>query len=191
MSKGPLTLEDVQKETIEVKVTDRYLFGMLARFLAPFWLQIVVVFALLLVVTGLTLLLPYLVQRAVDGPIHDGNINGLVPYGLAYFGTILALFAARFGHTYLLQTVGQNTLVNIRQKLFEHILWQDMRFFNNTPVGLIVSRLSNDIEALTELLSTSIVMVASNMITLVGIIVTMLLINWRLGAARLGGACRS
>ena len=180
MSKAPVTLEDVQQEVIEVKVTDRYLVGMLARFLAPFWFQIVVVFALLLVVTGMTLLLPYLVQRAVDGPITSGNLNGLIPYGIAYFATILALFAARFGHTYLLQTVGQNTLVNIRQKLFEHILWQDMRFFNNTPVGLIVSRLSNDIDALTELLSTSIVMIASNMITLVGIIVTMFLINWRL-----------
>ena len=57
---------------------------------------------------------------------------------------------------------------------------QDMRFFNNTPVGQIVSRMSNDIDALTELLSTSIVMVASNMITLVGIIVVMFAINWRL-----------
>ncbi len=180
MSKAVETAPDAGQQAPEEKVTDRYLVGMLARFLAPFWFQIVVVFLLLLVVTGMTLLLPYLVQRAVDGPITSGNINGLIPYGIAYFVTILALFAARFGHTYLLQTVGQNTLVNIRQKLFEHILWQDMRFFNNTPVGLIVSRLSNDIEALTELLSTSIVMVASNMITLVGIIVTMFLINWRL-----------
>ncbi len=180
MSKAVTEVQDAQETVQEEVVTDRYLVSMLARFLAPYWFQIVVVFALLLVVTGFTLLLPYLVQRAVDGPITNGDISGLIPYGIAYFATILALFAARFGHTYLLQTVGQNTLVSIRQKLFEHILWQDMRFFNNTPVGLIVSRLSNDIEALTELLSTSIVMVASNMITLLGIIITMFLINWRL-----------
>jgi ATP-binding cassette subfamily B protein len=55
-----------------------------------------------------------------------------------------------------------------------------MRFFNTTPVGQIVSRLSNDIEALTELLSTSIVMVASNLFTLAGIIIVMFLLNWRL-----------
>ncbi|MCC6804004.1 MAG: ABC transporter ATP-binding protein [Anaerolineae bacterium] len=164
----------------ETKVTDRYLTGMLARFLAPYWIQILIVFVLLLIVTGLTLLLPYLVQRAVDGPITEHNINGLIPYGIAYFLTILVLFAARFAHTYMLQNVGQNALVAIRQQLFEHILRQDMRFFNNTPVGLIVSRLSNDIDALTELLSTSIVMVASNMISLIGIIVVMLALNWRL-----------
>jgi ATP-binding cassette subfamily B protein len=169
----------------EEQVSDRYLAGMLGRFLAPYWLQIIIVFALLLVVTGFTLLLPYIVQKAVDGPITEGNIPGLIPYGIAYFVAIILLFVARLIHTYMLQTVGQDALVAIRQTLFAHILRQDMRFFNNTPVGLIVSRLSNDIYALTELLSTSIVMVASNGITLIGIIVVMFAINWRLALVAL------
>ena len=154
-------------------VSDRYLLQLFARFLRPYWVQLLVVFALLLGVTLLTLLPPYLIQRAVDGPIKNADLNGLLPYGAIYFGSIMAIFVLRFGHTYLLQTVGQNALMNIRQELFEHILQQDMAFFNTTPVGQIVSRLSNDIDALTELLSTSIVMVASNMMTLVGIIVVM------------------
>ncbi len=163
------------------KVSDRYLVGMLGRFLAPYWFQLVVVFALLLSVSGLTLLLPYLIQRAVDGPITSGDLDGLIPYGVVYFGIIVLIFIVRFGHTYLLQTVGQSALVDLRQTLFEHILKQDMRFFNTTPVGQIVSRMSNDIEALTELVSTSIVVLISNMLTLVGIIVVMLALNWRLG----------
>ncbi len=162
------------------KVTDRYLTGMLARFLAPYWLRIVVIFVLLLAATGLTLSLPYLVQRAVDGPIATGDAHGIVPYGEAYLVAIVLLLVVRLAHTYLLQNVGQDALVEIRQTLFNHIMRQDMRFFNNTPVGQIVSRMSNDIDALTELLSTSIVMVASNMITLIGIIVVMFLLNWRL-----------
>lgn len=166
--------------TREENVSDRYLFGMLARFLAPFWFQLVLVFLLLIVVTSLTLVLPYLIQQAVDGPITAGNLNGLIPYGIAYFAAIFLLFVARFAHTYLIQSVGQNALVNIRQTLFEHILRQDMRFFNKTPVGLLVSRLSNDIDSMTELLSTSIVMVASNLVTLIGIIVVMFAINWQL-----------
>lgn len=172
MSDKPLTSEE--------KVSDRYLFGMLARFLAPFWFQLLLVFLMLVVVTALTLALPYIIQLAVDGPITDGDLSALIPYGIIYFVAIVVLFAARFGHTYLIQSVGQNALVNIRQTLFEHILKQDMRFFNKTPVGLLVSRLSNDIDALTELLSTSIVMVASNLVTLFGIIAVMFLINWRL-----------
>jgi ATP-binding cassette subfamily B protein len=162
------------------KVTDRYLFRMLFRFLLPYSRELFVVFALLVAVTNLTLLPPYLIQRAVDGPIRERHLNELVPYGLLYIAAILGTFIQKFAHTYLLQTVGQNALVNLRQGLFEHILRQDMRFFNQTPVGQIVSRLSNDIDALTELFSTSIVMVASNMVTLIGIIVVMFLINWRL-----------
>ncbi len=160
--------------------SDRYLFAMLAEFIRPYWRELAVVFLMLIGVTALSLLPPYLIQRAVDGPITNGDLSGLWLYGIVYFVSILILFGLRFAHTYMLQNVGQKALVNLRQALFEHILKQDMRFFNTTPVGQIVSRLSNDIEALTELLSTSIVIVASNMVTVMGIIVVMFVINWRL-----------
>lgn len=165
---------------IRQALTDRYLLRMLSRFITPYWKQLLVVFVMLLGVTGLSLLPPYLIQRSVDGPITEGNLAGLMPYAIIYFLCIPALFVLRFGHIYLLQTVGQSALMNLRQTLFEHILKQDMRFFNKTPVGQIVSRLSSDIEALTELLSTSIVIVISNLITLVGIVIVMFVINWRL-----------
>ncbi len=168
------------QHSYDQKVSDRYLTKMLAQFLAPFWWRILIVFVMLLAVTGLTLLLPYLIQRVVDGPIAQGDASAIPAYGIAYLVAIVLLMTLRLGYTYLLQNVGQDALVDIRQTLFNHIMQQDMRFFNNTPVGQIVSRMSNDIDALTELLSTSIVMVASNMITLIGIIVVMFAINWRL-----------
>jgi ATP-binding cassette subfamily B protein len=171
----------VQNEGLtQDKVTDRYLIWMLGQILRPYLGQLITVVAMLLAVTGLSLLLPYLIQRAVDGPIANRNIAELWPIGLAYFGVMIALFVVRFTQTYLLQTVGQNALVSLRQRLFEHIMRQDMRYFNKTPVGQLVARIANDIDALTELLSTSIVIVFSNMITLVGIIAVMFIINWRL-----------
>jgi ATP-binding cassette subfamily B protein len=177
-SNGRPSVQVDQVSTVEV--SDRYLLQLMGRFLTPFIPQLITVFALLIGVTLLTLLPPYLIQRAVDGPIAHGSLSGLLPYGAAYFGAIVATFILRFSHTYLLQTVGQTALMNLRQQLFDHILRQDMNFFNKTPVGQLVSRLSNDIDALTELLSTSIVMVASNAISLIGIIVVMLLLNWQL-----------
>jgi len=172
------TIEDEGNDLSNI--SDSYLMGMLWRFLKPFWWQILSVIALLFIVAGLQLLLPYLVKQTVDGPITDGNINGVLPYGLAYLGIIVVVFVLQFGYTYWLQTIGQSALMNLRQELYEHIMKQDIRYFNNTPVGKIVSRMSNDIEALTELLSTSIVMVVRNMIMLVGIIIVMLTLNWRL-----------
>lgn len=161
-------------------VGDRALLRMLALILAPYKWALLAIFAMLLGVTALTLLLPWLVQQAVDGPIASGDLAGLIPIGIAFFTVIILIFILRFAYTYWLQTVGQNALVVLRQRLYDHLLRQDMRFFNRTPVGQIVSRMSNDVEALTELLSTSIVMVVSNLITLIGIIAVMLLINWRL-----------
>ena len=161
-------------------VGDRALLWMLAQILAPYRWSLATILAMLLMVTVLSLSLPWLVQQAVDGPIAQGNLEGLIPIGVAFFTAILIIFILRFAYTYWLQTVGQNALVTLRQRLYDHLLRQDMRFFNRTPVGQLVSRMSNDIEALTELLSTSIVMVLSNLITLVGIVIVMFLINWRL-----------
>jgi ATP-binding cassette subfamily B protein len=159
---------------------------MLWRFLRPHWRSLALVACMLVAVSGLALLPPLLIQRAVDGPITEGNLSGLLPLGALYIGSIAVLFALRFAYTFVLQTAGQDALVSLRQTLFDHVLRQEMRFFNTTPVGQLVARLSNDIEALTELLSTSIVLVASNLLTLFGIIVVMFSLNWRLAILGLG-----
>lgn len=165
---------------VSSKVADRYLIFMLFGFLRPYVMQLIIVFVMLIGVTAVSLLPPYLLQLAVDGPMTAGNVDGLLPYAIVYILTVPILFLLRFGHIYLLQTVGQNALADLRQKMFEHILKQDMRFFNKTPVGQLVARLSSDIESLTELLSTSIVIVISNLITLIGIIGVMFSLNWRM-----------
>lgn len=172
------TIED---EQIEIKsISDSYLIKMLWRFLRPYVPQFIGVIVLLFLVAGLELLLPYLVKETIDGPIANENLSGIMPLGLGYLATIVGIFIFQFGYTYWLQTIGQSALLNLRQELFEHIVKQDIKYFNNTPVGRIVSRMSNDIEALTELLSTSIVMIARNLIMLVGIIIVMLTLSWRL-----------
>ena len=164
----------------EANISDRYLYLMIGRFLAPYWKSLVAVGLMLIGVTIISLLPPYLIQRVVDGPIADGNLDDMIPFAMVYLLAIPLLFALRFGHVYLVQTVGQNALTNLRQELFEHIIRQDMRFFNKTPVGQLIARMSHDIESLTEVLSTSIVVVISNLITLVGIIFVMLSLNWRM-----------
>ncbi|MBK8135536.1 MAG: ABC transporter ATP-binding protein [Chloroflexi bacterium] len=161
-------------------ISDRYLYWMLATFLGPYVGHLILVGLLLLGVTILSLIPPYLIQRAVDGPIATGDLSGLAPLAIVYTLCVPGIFGLRFAYTYVLQTVGQNALVAIRQKLFEHVLTLDMRYFNTTPVGQIVSRLTSDVEAMTELLSTSIVMVLSSGITLIGIVVAMLVLNWKL-----------
>ncbi|MBN8593694.1 MAG: ABC transporter ATP-binding protein [Anaerolineae bacterium] len=165
--------------------SDRYLLRMMGKFLRPFLRDLLLVLSILLGVSLLSLLPPFLIQQAVDGPIATGDLNALWSYATVYIVSLVIVFILRFLQTYLLQTVGQNALVNLRQTLFEHILKQDIRFFTVTPVGQLVARLSNDIESLTELLSTSIVVVITNLITLLGIVVVMFALNWRLAVIAL------
>lgn len=168
------------QEAEKTSFTDTYLYWMLGLFLKPYILHLIVIGFMLIGVTILSLIPPFLIQQAVDGPITTGDLSGLVPLAVIYTLCVPGIFGLRFAYTYLLQTVGQNALVAIRQRLFEHVLTLDMRYFNTTPVGQIVSRLTSDVEVMTELLSTSIVMVLSNGITLIGIIGAMLLLNWKL-----------
>ena len=165
---------------VKTKISDRLVFGLLWRFLRPYRWQVLGVFLLLLLISAMSLAMPYLIQRAIDGPIANKNVQDLYLIGLIYVGLIATIFVIRYAQMYWLHTIGQSALVNLRQALYEHILKQDMGFFNKTPVGKIVSRISTDVEELTELVSTSIVMVISNMMTLVGIVFVMFLLNWRL-----------
>lgn len=169
-----------QGELTGGNVGDRELVRLFARFLAPYRWQVLGIFGLLVVISGLNVVLPYLIQLAVDNPIKDRDINGLLLLGAIYLAVILATFAVRFGQMYWLHRVGQSALLDLRQSLYEHIIQQDVAYFNRTPVGKIVSRLTNDIEALSELLSTSIVMVVSNALTLLLVVVAMFLLHWQL-----------
>src|SRR5215475_15584194 len=91
----------------EQRITDRGLVVLLGRFVMPYWRSVIVVFLLLLGVTLLSLVPPYLIQRTVDGPILHHDMSGLIPYGVLYFVIILITFCLRLAHTILLQTVGQ------------------------------------------------------------------------------------
>src|SRR5258708_13030732 len=85
------------------KGSDIALVRLLARFMMPYWWRMVLVLILLLTVTGLSLLPPYIIQRAVDGPITGGNLSGLVPYGIVYFLIVLPTFCLRFVHLFFLK----------------------------------------------------------------------------------------
>src|SRR5690349_5337984 len=136
------TLEEEKRENISV--SDKQLVKMLWRFLKPYWWQLLCVIALLFGVAGLQLFLPYLVKMAVDGPIANADLSGLVPLGVGYSFTIAGVFVLQIIYTFWLQTIGQSALMKLRQDLFEHIIKQDSRYFSATPVGRIVARMSND-----------------------------------------------
>jgi ATP-binding cassette, subfamily B, multidrug efflux pump len=159
---------------------DGALAWLIVATLAPHWRALLVALALLLATAALNVAPPYLVQQAIDGPIARRDPSGLWPLAVAYGVVALAMFGLQYAQTYYIQQAGQRALADLRARLFSHMLGQGQEFFGSMPVGDLVTRLTGDIDALNQLLSSSAVLILSDTVTLIAIVVTMVTLNWRL-----------
>lgn len=148
--------------------------------MAPHWRPLLFSVALLLLNAGLNVAPPALLQHAIDGPIARGDVAGLWPIAALYAAVALAMFGLTYAQTYFLQQAGQRALADLRHRLFAHMMSQGQDFFGKTPVGDLVARLTGDIDALNALLSSSVVTILTESVTLIAIVVVMFSINWRL-----------
>ena len=169
-----------KRKLSEVASQDSALFRLLGSALAPYkkWLAISMV--MMLITSGLNAVPPYLLQQAIDGPIRGGDVSALVRITILYGVTAIGLFLFTFAFNYFLQQAGQRALADLRTNLFRHILRQDHGFLTGTSTGDLVARLTNDIDQLNAVLSTSIVVILVEGVTLIVIVVVMFVVNWKL-----------
>jgi ATP-binding cassette subfamily B protein len=159
---------------------DAALAWLIVATLAPHWRSLLVALLLLTATAALNVAPPYLVQQAIDGPIARREVAGLWPLAVGFGAVALAMFVLQYGQTYFLQQAGQRALADLRARLFSHMLGQGQEFYGRVSVGELVTRLTGDIDALNALLSSSAVLILSDSVTLIAIIATMLVLNWRL-----------
>ena len=167
--------EQVEEGRFNPKVIRRLL-----SYLRPHTWKMIAASFLTLAESGLTLLTPYLTKVAIDQYIVPKNATGL--WGIA--GVIAASFVALFfvsaGQRYLLTWVGQKVLEDVRNDLFRHLQRLQMAYHDRHIVGVIVSRVMNDVAEINELLSQGVVTLLGDIVVLVGIIVIMLGMSPRL-----------
>ncbi len=159
---------------------DAALFGLMVTTMRPHWKPLLMALVMLLGTAGLNVVPPYLLQRAIDGPIAERDTSAIIPLALVYGGAAIAAFVLQYVQTFFLQQAGQRGLADLRTRLFDHILRQDQAFFGRLPTGDLVTRLTSDIDALNQLLSGSVVIILTEGVTLVAIIAVMFAVNWRL-----------
>ena len=111
-------------------------FLRLMKYAIPYLPMMVLAFILVLALTGLELLRPALIGRAVDLFTMDGTMDDIKFTAIIYGVALLLSFVFNFLQTWILQLTGQNIIYNIRQELFEHIHKLSLRFFDITPVGI-------------------------------------------------------
>jgi ATP-binding cassette, subfamily B, multidrug efflux pump len=175
----------MQEEEILGKAYDASLMRRLLRYIRPYKWQVVLAIVLSIVVSSLEAVRPYFTKIAVDVNIAQKDAHGLLQTTLLFFGVMVFRGMVQYLNTYLTQWVGQRTIFDLRMELFTHLQRLGVRFFDRNPIGRLITRVTNDIEVLNEMFSSGIVMVFSDVFTIVGILYFMMTMNWQLGLVSL------
>lgn len=149
-------------------------------YLKPYGRTMAIATFLMLIATGMTLLVPYLIKIAIDEHIAQGNTNGLVRVATYTAGAFLLLYGASSGQRYLLGWVGQRVLANLREHMFRHLQALPLAYHDTHIVGVTVSRVMNDVAVINDLLSQGLVTLIGDLLVLLGIIIVMLSMSPRL-----------
>ncbi len=141
---------------------------------------LVVSLLLLVPLSAASAIQPVLVQQAIDGPIRLRDLAGLSRLAGLLALTVAVQLAFQSVQGYLVQKVGQQITATIRQELFAHVLSLPAKFFDRTPVGRLITRLTSDVEALGDVFATGAIGIVSDLFSLVVISVTMFSVRWDL-----------
>ena len=164
----------------EYNKIDAKLLKRLLTFLKPYYKYVFVAIILTLLVSALGPLRPFLTKITIDDYVAVGDKPGLLMMIVILASLLLISGALRYALTYTMQWVGQNILNDIRIKLFEHIQKLSMSFYDKNPVGKLVTRVTNDVEALNQLFSSGLVMMISDILLIFWIVGFMFYTSWQL-----------
>jgi ABC-type multidrug transport system fused ATPase/permease subunit len=156
------------------KAFDRQIIARLLGFLRPHWPRLLIALLLMLLASGLTLLVPYLVKVAIDEHIVRGETDGLTNVALLTAATFVGIYLASGGQRYLLAWVGQRVLATLRERLFRHLQALSLGYHDRNIVGVTISRVISDVGVINDLLSQGLVVLIGDTLVLAGIVVVML-----------------
>jgi ATP-binding cassette, subfamily B, multidrug efflux pump len=167
------------------KAYDSKLMRRLLTYIRPYKKYVIIAIILNIVVAALGPLRPYLTKIAIDKYIAHSDYHGLLIISLLLLGSLLLQAAIQYILTYYTQYIGQKTIYDLRIQLFTHTQKLALKFFDKTPIGRIVTRVTNDIEALNQLFSSGIVMVFSDVFTIIWILAFMFFMDVKLSLVSL------
>ncbi len=169
----------VQKEESEAPF-DWSIFRRLTAYLKPYGAKMAVMYVMATINVAATIVIPILLQRGIDNHIARGSTDGLLPLVGAMAGVIVLLFASARLQGTLMMRIGYRLLYDLRRDLFAHVQKLSFRFFDTNRTGQIMSRLTNDIQVLEELLRAGLDTVVVDVLMLFGIAGAMIVLDPRL-----------
>ena len=162
------------------KAYDARLMRRLLTYLGPYRRQVAVALVAIVAGSGAALAQPYLIKLAIDGYIAQGRSGELNRLALLYLAILLVSFAAEYLQTWAMQLTGQRIMFDMRMAIYRHLQRLDLRYYDRNPVGRLMTRVTSDVDVLNDLFTSGVVTIFSDVFTLVGIMVVMLWMDWRL-----------
>ncbi|MER3456694.1 MAG: ABC transporter ATP-binding protein [candidate division GAL15 bacterium] len=163
---------------------DRGTLGRLLAYLRPYRRQVLAAVGLLLVSSAAELTGPQLYRVAIDRYIApragSPDVWGLSGVAAVYLMVLAVGFAARWTQNVLVQAAGQRAMADLRTQLYSHLQRLPVAFFHRNPTGRLVTRVTHDVDSLNELLTSGLVAVFGDVVTLAGVVAAMLWLDWRL-----------
>ena len=167
-----------QEDDYERTIPDMVLFRRMVGYVLSQRRRSLMLLAAILGSTLVNLLPPYMFSLAIDRYIENLDTRGLLLISGAFIVVYGLLFVAQYGQRFLINWLGSNLEYEIRMDMFRHLQELGLDFYATREVGSIVSRGTNDVDKITELISSGIANVVADLITLVGIVAIMLYMNW-------------
>jgi len=162
------------------KAYDLSLLRKLLRFVRPYRWQAIVALVLLPIISELLVAQPRVLQYAIDRGIGRHDLSAVNRAAMIFAALLVSELTARFGQLYLTQYIGQRVMADVRRHTYEFLLRQRLAFFDRQPIGRLVTRVTNDIDAFGELFASGAVTAIGDLVTLVRIVIAMMLLSPRL-----------
>ncbi len=172
-------------EEDDARGLDRRLLARSLHYLKPHVRLVATSGAFVLLLLASELVLPLIVRHAIDGPIAHGDRNGLLWWLGAFAAATLAQSVARIAEAWCTNLLGQRIVLDLRDELYRHLQGLTLSFFDRNPVGRLVTRVTNDVEALKELFTSGFISAAYEILLMAGICAMMVAIEPRLALVSL------
>ncbi len=182
MSSAPkeYLLEDVSSSIFDFALLKR-----IWRYAQPYKTSLIISAILVIVKEVIPFFLPWILGRIIDGPVKTKDVNAIVQWSLLFLGLIILNTILQYIYTILSKITGLHIIHDIRMKLFTHVTTLSLQFFHRTPIGRLMTRMSNDVDSLNLLLSEVIFELISAFLMIILAATVMIYKNWQLGLVTL------
>lgn len=171
----------LEKENIKSgDIIDSQVLKKLYQFVKPYQARFYFLVFLTIAMALLAPTRPYFIQIAIDDYVAVGDREGLLNIIYLLLGLLLLQSLVQFAHTYLSGWIGQVIIKDIRIKLYRHLLKMRLKFFDNTPIGRLVTRNVSDVETLADVFSEGLAAIIGDLLQLVTILAVMFYVDWKL-----------